>query len=212
MRQSLTLLGLVVVAMLVATIATAVVAMVAGGRSAADRPEPLPVIYDLPRFDLVDQDSRPWSSDELRGTIWVADFMFTRCNGICPMQSRNMQALQEALRGTPLWDKVRLVSISIDADNDTPAILRDYAERYRADPSRWTFLTGPKEEVWSLSRDHFRLDVMDNPEDTVMPIGHSGKFIVVDGAGRVRAYHSSTDATERAALIADLWQLAAEQE
>lgn len=218
MKKLPPLLGLTVVAAIVAGVAVAIVA--AAGGAAPSRPanlptEPaaaqaIPVLYELPEFRFVDQDEKPMGLADLRGKLWVADFMFTRCNGVCPMQSANMQALQEALRGTPLWDEVRLVSISLDASHDTPSTLREYAERYKADPAKWSFLHGPKEDVWKLSAEGFKLHVEDAPENEAMPIEHVGRFVVVDRQGRVRAYHSGTDPAERAALIADLQRLASE--
>lgn len=172
--------------------------------------EPLPVIFDLPRFTLTDQDGRPFGSDDLDGKVWVADFMFTRCNGVCPMLSANMQALQTQLSEHPRWRQdIRMVSLSVDSEHDTPAVLRAYAERFEAQQGQWTFLTGERDVVWPLIEDGFRLMVGEDPDNKVMPFAHSAKFALVDQRGRVRAYHDGTTAEGRAALIADVHRLLA---
>lgn len=170
-----------------------------------------PVFYDVPAFELIDQNEQPFGSDDLKGKVWVADFMFTRCSGICPMLSANMKALQDELKTKPYWDRVRLVSISVDEEHDTPAILREYAERFDAEPGHWVFLTGPRERVWPLIEDGFKLVVGEAADNAAMPFDHSGKFALVDARGRVRAYHDGTDPASRAALIADLETLLVEQ-
>lgn len=219
MKRSVPNLMLVVLAaaslLATAAITAAVLARTvrAGGvpSAAVEESEPrLPVMFDVPRFSLVDQDGEPFGSEDLDGKVWVADFMFTRCGAVCPMLSANMKALQEALKGKPYWDRVRLVSISVDAEHDTPAVLREYADRFKAEPGRWVFLTGPKEEVWGLSEGGFKLMVGENAGDAAMPINHASKFAVVDGRGRIRAYHEGAEASSRAALIADVEALLAE--
>jgi protein SCO1/2 len=197
----------------VSILATAVITAAVLARQtvrAAHAAEPLPVYFDLPTFELVDHHDRPFGSSQLAGKVWVADFMFTRCTGICPMLSANMRALQDALQGKPYWSDVRLVSISVDADHDTPDVLRAYARRFGAEEGRWYFLHGPRETVWSLSEEGFRLTVAEAPDDEAMPISHSGRFAVVDRRGRVRAYHDGTDPASRAALVADIERLMAE--
>lgn len=171
----------------------------------------LPVFFDVPEFALVDQDAQPFGSEQVRGKVWVADFMFTRCSAVCPMLSKNMQALQDELKTKPYWDGVRLVSISVDDTHDTPTILREYAERYHAEPGRWVFLTGEREQVWKLSEKGFKLPVGEEPENAAMPFSHTGKFAVVDKLGRIRAYHEGTDPASRAELIADIEKLLGEE-
>lgn len=174
-------------------------------------PDALPVLFELPRFTLTDQNGRAFGSDQLDGKVWVADFMFTRCKGVCPMLSANMEALQSRLSEDPRWSSdIRLVSLSVDAEHDTPAILREYARRYHAQPGQWVFLTGEREQVWPLIEDGFKLAVGATPTNEVMPFAHSSKLVLVDQQGRVRAYHDGTTPQGRAALIADLHRLLGE--
>src|SRR5690625_7542927 len=80
------------------------------------------------------------SLEDLNGSWWVADFVFTNCTTVCLPMSTNMSALQDKLAEENI--DVQLVSFSVDPDYDQPEVLREYAEDYEADLSNWTFLTG----------------------------------------------------------------------
>ncbi len=101
---------------------------------------PLPVLFDAPKFALTDQNAKPFSNDQLHGKIWVADFIFTQCNSLCPLMTQNMANFQKKSAGSG----VQMVSFSVDPENDTPPILKDYAAKNGADESRWHFLTGTR--------------------------------------------------------------------
>ncbi|HYG64140.1 MAG TPA: SCO family protein [Thermoanaerobaculia bacterium] len=111
---------------------------------AAERPAAHHYFGDI---KLVDQDGRERRlySDLMAGKTVVIDVMFTTCNGVCPVLSRNLQRVQEAL-GDRVGKDVHLISISVDPETDTPARLKEYAARYKAGPG-WYFLTGPKPDV-----------------------------------------------------------------
>ncbi|HVY63040.1 MAG TPA: SCO family protein, partial [Planctomycetota bacterium] len=144
------------------------------------------VLAVLPEFVLEDQEGDDWSPLDLRGEVWVADFIFTRCAGTCPVITRTMSALQGKTTAP-------LVSIDVDPDFDTPERLREYAKAAGADPARWTFLTGPKEVVRSVAREGFKLPVADGGE-AAMPIVHAQSLALIDRAGRVRGLVDGTAA------------------
>ena len=170
--------------------------------------EPLPVLGQVPDFSLIERSGRAVSLADLKGQVWVADFVFTHCAGPCPLLSRRMQSLQE-----PLADHtgVRLVSFSVDPERDTPEVLADYAKRYGAG-ERWLFLTGEKEPLYWLIMDGFKLGVDDGSALTAGAPGpgtitHSTRFVLVDREGRIRAYYdgSSEDIAEQ--LLPDIQAL-----
>ncbi len=165
----------------------------------------LPVLGTVGEFKLVDRSGRAVTAAELRGRPWVADFVFTRCAGICPVLSTAMSRLQRTT-------SVRLVSVSVDPAHDTPEVLRAYAERYGATGDRWLFLTGPREEIYRLVRDDFRLAISEAPpEQKVDPgelVTHSDRLVLVDGEGRIRGYYHGTDDAEVWRLLADVATLA----
>jgi protein SCO1/2 len=158
-------------------------------------PPPPPVLFPVPRFELVDTAGRPFGSDELRGHVYVASFFFTRCPSICPTLMHELAALQARYRAAGL-DSIRLVSITVDPAHDTPERLRAAQERYGADPARWLLLTGAPEAIRTLAVQGFRVphgEVV-NRDDGAFDIAHTGKLMLVDARGELRGYYDSTAA------------------
>jgi len=114
--------------------------------------EQLPVIRAVPAFSLVDQNGQTVTNADLRGKIWIADFVFTRCKGPCPLMTARMLEMQKALVKTP---EVKLVSVTVDPAHDTPEVLKAYAEANFADPNRWKFLTGDQAVIEKLVTEGF---------------------------------------------------------
>jgi len=160
-----------------------------------------------PAFTLTDQLERPVRSDMFQGKIVVANFIYTRCTDICPLLSTQMQFLQERLRQENLLgNQVQLLSFSVDPVRDTPAVLRSYAERHKANADSWRFLTGPEETVKPLIVDGFHLGVLALPSPTATQpepahhvasgdyeVMHSGRFVLIDQQGHIRAYYDGRD-------------------
>jgi cytochrome oxidase Cu insertion factor (SCO1/SenC/PrrC family) len=153
-------------------------------------PEPAPAdAFEVMPFALTERSGRPVSDADLKGKVWVASFVFTRCSGPCPSVTATVARLQSELdlANTP---DLRLVTFTVDPDRDTPDELRKYADRYRAHPDRWLFLTGKEDEIHRLAVKGFRLGV----ERTKVPdppagqeFDHSTRLVVIDKAGRVRS-------------------------
>lgn len=158
----------------------------------------LPVLYELPDFQLTDSTGAPFDRERMRGKVWVADFIFTTCTGPCPILSTRMAGLFKHFRNNP---KVGFVSFSVDPENDTPEVLTAYAERYGADTSQWHFLTGPKEAIDELAVKGFKVGSGDTPSM------HDLHFILVDGLGRIRGYYTGTDPEDVAVLQNDIESL-----
>jgi protein SCO1/2 len=189
---------------------TLALALAACGPAAVD--EVLPVLGEAPAFALTNQDGARFESDSLRGSLWIADFIFTRCTDMCPILSREMAKLEGTLREDPALRDVRLVSFSIDPDHDQPAVLAAYAKRFGAETRHWTFATGTREEIWTLSVDGFKLAVGEEPGSEGQPLFHSDRFVVVDANGRIRGYYSGMDADALERLVVDLRSVASEPE
>ncbi len=211
MNLSGRMLGLIVLAILLCAVALFVTGRerpAAHEPKALDREEKLssglPVLVTLPEFVLETEQDRSLSLDDLHGKIWVADFIFTRCAGTCPLITHQMGELQKELAGPEL--ETKLISISVDPAFDTPAILAKYAQAAGADPSRWTFLTGTPEVIRPLVTQGFKLPV-DGSGDTPMQLMHSQNFVLVDRAGRVRGLYDGTTAEGRKELHVALGKL-----
>lgn len=143
----------------------------------------------IPEFSFYAQDSSEIGSQQMKGKLTVVDFFFTSCPSICPVMSAEMERVQDAFRNE---DNVQIFSISLDPDFDTPEVLAEYAAFHGADPNKWVFLNGPREQTYTLARCGFVLPALDggkNPDDFV----HSDKFVLVDEEGRIRGYYSGTN-------------------
>jgi protein SCO1 len=162
----------------------------------------------VPSFTLTNQLGKPVSDRDLRGQPFVANFIFTRCPTACPLLSAKFKLLQEEVApGT----KARFVSISVDPEHDTPAVLADYGRKYDADPARWWFLTGPLDEIEKTVVAGFKIHIgkpTPNAADpTLIDIMHGEHFVLVDASGVIRGYYRAEEA-EMAELIEDLEKLA----
>lgn len=155
-------------------------------------PPPPPVLRRLPPFELVDQNHKTFSLSDLQDQVWVANFIFTRCGSICPILTSRMAGLQERYE-TYGVDEIKLLSISVDPEYDTPDVLTDYAELHGADPERWTFLTGDLESVRALVIEGFAAGMGERAENEIgmVDISHSGKFVIVDPQGGIRGYYDT---------------------
>ncbi len=160
-------------------------------RQPTRRASTLPVYGAVPPFRLVDQYHRAVVLADLRGAPWIADFIFTRCAGQCPMMTARLLALTRRL---PPEAPVRFVSFSVDPDYDTPEVLAAYARSQGATDPRWRWITGPREEVFRLSREGFHLAAEPTGGTEEEPIIHSIRLVLVDGEGRIRGYYDGTEA------------------
>jgi protein SCO1/2 len=170
----------------------------------------LPVLASLPQFKLVDQDSRPFSRDDMLGKVWVADFVFTSCADACPRLQNKMRHIQDRLLPPEQGGSIALLSISVDPERDTPEKLRVYAEAYGAQPRLWRYLTGPQKDVERTVVQGFHTAMAKLPVPGTDPhveafdIMHGERFVLVDAQGRIRGFY---DADDPDAIIRDARRL-----
>ena len=146
----------------------------------------LPVIAPVGNFSLTNQNSKAVSAADFHGRVWIANIIFTRCAGPCPLMTKAMKELQDATD-----PRVQLVTLTTDPDYDSPEVLRRYGEEYGADFTRWSFLTGSKDQIARLAIDGLKLVAKEkadtereNPADLFI---HSTAFVLVDNSGNLRA-------------------------
>ena len=194
--------------------------------------ESLPVYSQLPDFTLVDASGRAFARERLKGKVWVADFIYTRCEDTCPLQTSEMRRLQRAFAA---HEDFRQVSITTDPEHDRGALLAAYARKFGADRARWFFLTGKEKEIKDLALKGFRLSYATKqaalPLDSVrgrvfrllLPgahanhpwiqeggktpgilISHSSRFVLIDRNFTIRGYYHSNDAESLEKLRKDL--------
>ena len=157
-------------------------------------PPPAPVLGNVPPFSMTDQRGQPFGSSDLVGMVWVADFIFTSCQTMCPLLTDKMGQLVH--RSRQLGPEVHFVSFSVDPERDTPARLADYAGRYHADPRKWSFLTGTLASIQAAVVDGFKIGVdRHKTADDFWDIVHGEHMVIVDRGLRIRGYFDSSEAS-----------------
>lgn len=169
--------------------------------------EELPRLSAVPDFTAVSASGGAVTKTSLAGTPFIADFIFTTCQGICPGMTAKMRLLEDQLRDEP---RIRFVSFTVDPEHDTPEVLARYGQEHGADPSRWFFLRTDKKRIRTLCREGFKLAVEDADAKAAEPILHSTRFVLVDASGTIRGYYDSTQPGAMTALAADARRLANE--
>jgi protein SCO1/2 len=147
--------------------------------------------FPLGDFTLTERSGREVTAADLRGKVWIASFIFTRCSGPCPQVTATMAKLQETYAVQP---DLRLVTFTVDPEYDTPEVLTKYAERFHADADRWLFMTGKEADVYRLLGDGFKVGAEKNTDPRAAPgeaVSHDTHLAVVDRRGRVRGYFSA---------------------
>ena len=145
----------------------------------------------VPDFTLTERSDRTISLQDLRGQIWIANFIFTTCKETCPAQSAAMARLQA---DPDLKGRVKLVSITVDPKRDSPEVLSKYANRFGAHPEQWYFLTGNKEAIYRLAQEGFRLGAAQIQKSGDSPAYiHSSRLVLVDGEAKIRGYYESAE-------------------
>ena len=155
----------------------------------------LPIIGNIPDFEFVNSEGETITLTSLKGKVWVADFIFTTCNMACPIMTGNMNIIHKKYKQN---DDVRLVSISVYPEYDTPEVLTKYASQYNANTDRWYFLTGEESTVKEVIKDGFKIG---DYEDIIF---HSEKFALVDRSGMIRAYYNGMKTEDMKKLKKDI--------
>lgn len=154
----------------------------------------------VPDFEMTAQNDETVTGSMMDNKISVVDFFFTSCPDICPIMSSELVRVQEIFKEQT---SVQILSFTVDPTYDTPQVLNAYAKEYNADVDQWKFLTGEKEEIYSLARCGFLLPVEDG-DGSKSDFIHSEKIILVDGEKRIRGYYDGTNREEIDRLITEI--------
>ncbi|HEX3345411.1 MAG TPA: SCO family protein [Polyangiaceae bacterium] len=199
MRRNLVFVGGLALALALALVARAMRA-----------PPHLPVLGVVPAFHLQDERGAPFGNDALFGHVSVIDFVFTRCTSSCPRLTARMAELQARLKKD--GSAAKLVSISVDPENDTPAVLAAYAAKAGADPARWTFVTGPVDAVTRAVVLGFKMSAVKVYMDAGdYDVTHGNWFVLADGEGGIRGYYPTEEKADFEKLVADTERLEKEK-
>jgi protein SCO1/2 len=162
----------------------------------------LPVLSYVPRFSFDNQEGKVVTDKDLIGKVYVAEYFFTTCKGICPKLNNNMKKVAEDYAGEPGF---RILSYTVDPETDSVARMKHYADSLGADPQRWWFLTGRKDSLYHLARSGYLLD---DPKNNALNINeqflHTQFCALVDKGGRVRKIYDGLKKDELRELEQDI--------
>jgi protein SCO1 len=163
--------------------------------------QPLDVYGSAPDFQLTDQTGATFSSQALAGHVTLLDFIYTRCTDACPLLSATFQQTMRQLSDEKLLgSRVTLVSLSVDPQHDTPSVMAEYGQQFKADPATWKMLTGDWDQVYDVVTG-FKVDTRpprpaaDAPAPGGTELTHSTRIVLMDAQQQVRAYLEGQDAT-----------------
>lgn len=159
--------------------------------------------YKVDDFQYTNQDGDSFSSDSLTDKFWVADMIFTNCIDVCMPMTANMAKLQKLLQEEGLDNEVELVSFSIDPENDTPNILKDYSKQRGGEFTNWNLLTGYSfEEIKELSIKSFKapLEKIAGSDQFV----HVTSFYLVTPEGNAVKRYDGTESSSIEEIVKDI--------
>ena len=139
-------------------------------------------IGPAPKFELLNQENLKISDETYKGKVYVLEFFFSTCPSICPKMNQSMLQIEKTFFGNPNFG---IVSITIDPEHDTPAVLKEHREFLGVKSSNWNFLTGDKTYIFDLSNKGFNLYAGQNNK-AQGGFEHSGLFALIDKNGNIR--------------------------
>ncbi|WP_460685249.1 SCO family protein [Niabella aquatica] len=159
-------------------------------------------ISKVAEFQFTNQDGQPFTNKEVEGKVYVAEFFFTTCPGICPMMNDNMKQVYEKFKNEPGF---RILSYTCDPKTDSAARLKVYADSMKVNTDKWIFLTGRKDSLYNMARFSYSIDDVNNNlaniEDDFV---HSQLWALVNRKGEVIAIYDGLKQKEINGLIKDI--------
>lgn len=161
-----------------------------------------PLNYPVEDFTFTDHNGEEFGSKNLEGKVWIADFIFTNCNTVCPPMTHNMTKLQKMVKEEGL-ENVEFVSFSVDPEVDSPEVLKEYGGKFELEFSNFHFLTGYKQEfIEKFALDNFKT-LVKKPENEEQVI-HQSYFYLVDQNGTIMKYYTGSSDVPYADIINDI--------
>jgi protein SCO1 len=163
--------------------------------------EKLPVLSTVRPFSFQRQDSQMITEKNVTGKVYIAEYFFTTCKGICPKMNRNMKLVYEDLKTEPDF---MILSHTVDPETDSVARLKHYADSMGASIQNWWFLTGTKETLYKSARESYLLDNQENSTKNIADqFIHTQFFALVDRNGQVRGIYDGLKQDEIKQLLTD---------
>ena len=155
-------------------------------------------------FSFQNQNGETITQDYIKNKVFVAEYFFTTCGTICPVMNAQMKRVQKAYHSN---EGLKILSFTVNPEVDTVEQMKRYALNHDADDNQWQFLTGKKEDLYSLARKSFfvlKPTEADNVGDAGSDFIHTNNFVLVDRKRRIRGYYDGTSATSVDSLIHDI--------
>lgn len=148
--------------------------------------------WEIEDFSFIDEQNQSLSREDLKGKVWIADFIFTSCDNVCLPMTANMSKLQKMLKEKGIQN-VELVSFSVDPEVDKPDVLTSFGNRFKVDYTNWHFLTGYKQkEIEQFAMNNFKT-IVAKPENTEQ-VTHGTDFYLVDQKGKIiQSYNGAAE-------------------
>lgn len=159
---------------------------------------------EIAPFSFIDQNENSFGTDNLHGTVWIASFIFSNCETVCPPMMFEMAALQKEVEEKDL--KVEFVTFTVDPEFDTPKVLKDFIQQFTTDETNWHMLTGySQEEIETFAREQFQT-IVQKPESSNQVI-HGTNFYLVDGQGNMLNEYNYIDESYTDEMIRDIKEI-----
>ncbi|HNB81560.1 MAG TPA: SCO family protein [Chitinophagaceae bacterium] len=167
--------------------------------------------HTVSSFRFTNQDGKEFTEKEMQGKIYVVEYFFTTCKGICPKLNENMAKVYSAFRGQ---NDIAFLSHTVNPEIDSAAKLKAYARSYDADPAQWNFLTGTRHDLYSMAINSYLVAaVEDTTHKEILPdFIHTKYFVLVDKEKHIRGTYDGTDPGSVQQLIGDIKTLRKEYE
>jgi len=160
--------------------------------------------HQIANFSFTNQNGDLISNNDIENKIHVANFIFTSCSNICPTMTSNMKNVEAAFFNDP---GIQILSFSVTPWIDNPKKLKNYMKQYDIRTDNWNFLTGPKNEIYSLARESYFAEKNIGLSKDSLDFLHTEHFILVDKNKRIRGIYNGTLALEAKQLIKDITTL-----
>ena len=155
-------------------------------------------IHRISDFEFTNQNGNKVTNETFKNKIYIADFFFTSCPGICPRLAKNMGRLQEVFKED---SDVLLLSHSVTPEKDTVPVLKEYGIENNVDSKKWNLVTGNKKEIYDIARKSYFADedFVKTQDETAFI--HTENFVLIDKKGRIRGVYNGTLAVETDRIV-----------
>ncbi len=160
--------------------------------------------HKIPDFKLINQLGDTISQNTFDGKIYITDFFFTTCPGICPKMTGNMFKIQEEFKND---NDVLLLSHSVMPSTDSVSVLKAYAKTYGVIDNKWHLVTGDKTEIYNLGRDYYFVENDLGEPKAIDDFLHTENFLLIDKNKHIRGIYNGLNRASMAQLIIDIKSL-----